>query len=193
MVFQLKPSSNHRPHHYNSDIDPHKKYQTDKSQIVHRIHLLILQIDAWVSGIWSAVVVQAFATCDMWTFCHHAQRPRGHLMIFDAPMLVQKCIDGSISDVWLSYVISCLEIALSSTTAITVTYNGDTTMTMTVSCNGDYNYTTVTTAAICNNSEYNKLWYLTYMPWHTPWQRFAIVVTILNHHICQRTWDVERS
>ena len=65
-------------------------------------------------------------------------------------------------------------------------------MTMTVSCNGDYNYTTVTTAAICNNSECNKLWYLTNMPWHTPWQWFAIVITILNHHICQRTWDVEQ-
>ena len=99
-----------------------------------------------------------------------------------------------LSFLWICIVsvVSCLEIALSSTTAITVACNGDTAMTMTGSCNGDYNHTAVTTAAICNNSECNKLRYLPNMPWHTPWQWFAIVVTILNHHICQRTWDVEQ-
>ena len=79
---------------------------------------------------------------------------------------------------YVSRVVSCLKIALSST--------GTTSMTMTVSCNGDHNHTAVTTAITCN-SECNKLRYLPNMPWLTPWQRFAIVVTILNHHICART------
>ena len=105
VIFQLKPSSNHRPHHYNSDINPHKKYQTDKSQIVHRIHLLILLI-------WYMVCSRRTGICHMWhvNICHHAQRPRGRLMIFDIPMLVQQYIDGSISVVWLSYVMSCHNI-----------------------------------------------------------------------------------
>ena len=62
----------------------------------------------WCLGIWYMVCSRRTGIYHMWhvNICHHAQWPRGHL-IFDAPLLVQQCIDSSISVVWLSYVMSC--------------------------------------------------------------------------------------
>ena len=55
-------------------------------------------------------------------------------------------------------------------------------MTVTVNFNGNYNHTAVTTAITCNR-ECNKLQYLPNMSWHTPYQWFAIVVTVLNPYL----------
>ena len=127
----------------------------------------------WVSGIWSAVVVQTFAIMhndhvDVRWFLIHLCWCNNALMVlfrlYDYHSWCQHML--SLSWICVSTVVSCLEIALSSTAAIAMAYSGDTAMAMTVTCNGDYDHTAVTiamTVTNCFETDENQPW-----PWPCP-------------------------